>query len=186
MPQKKNPDVAELVRGKSGRVYGALVSLLTMMKGLPLAYNKDMQEDKQPTFDAYDTLISCLDMFTKMLNTITFNTAKMKEGALEGYTNATDLADYLVEKGVAFRDAHTVSGRIVLHCEKLGIPISGLILPELKQFSDVFEADVYNAISLDSCIERRNVPGGPAPSALQQAINISAERLEEIQHIINT
>ncbi len=159
MPQKKNPDIAELVRGKTGRVYGALVSLLTTMKGLPLAYNKDMQEDKELTFDAFDTVKGCLALFTGMLDTMKFNKPQMAASARNGFTNATDAADYLVNHGVPFRDAHGVIGRLVLYCIEQGKAIEELELEELKSISPVFAEDVYEAVSMDkigraSCRER--------------------------------
>lgn len=154
MPQKKNPDIAELVRGKTGRVYGALVSILTTMKGLPLAYNKDMQEDKEVTFDAIDTVKDCLTLFQGMLATMKFQEQRMKESAVNGFTNATDAADYLVLKGVPFRDAHGIIGRLVLYCIQKGCSIDELSIEELKQISPVFEADVYEAISLKTCVEK--------------------------------
>ena len=174
MPQKKNPDVAELVRGKTGRVYGDLVTLLTMMKGLPLAYNKDMQEDKEAFFDAYDTLCKCLPTFTEMLRTTTFRADVMRRSAGLGFTNATDLADYLVGKGVPFRDAHHVSGSLVGKCVHEGRALEDLSLEELRAAHPAFDEDVYQAISLEACVERRSLQGGPAP----QAVSASIERLD--------
>lgn len=162
MPQKKNPDMAELIRGKTGRVYGSLMTLLTVMKGLPLAYNKDMQEDKECTFDAADTLLSCLKVFTGMIRTAVFKKENLYATAGKGFTNATDAADYLVKKGMPFRDAHAVLGRIVVYCEGKGLGISDLTLEELKEFSDVFEEDVYENVSLEACVSKRTLPGGPA------------------------
>ncbi|MGI6169002.1 MAG: argininosuccinate lyase [Christensenellales bacterium] len=181
MPQKKNPDVAELVRGKTGRVYGDLMALLTVMKSLPLAYNKDMQEDKESLFDAADTLFSCLSIFTKMLKSTTFHVNEMSRGALGGFTNATDLADYLVEKGLPFRSAHEVSGTIVLHCIKENISLLDMSLEAMKQFSSLFEQDVFDAISLDACVEKRKITGGPAPSAVLETIGLSGVNLLKIK-----
>ena len=161
MPQKKNPDIAELVRGKTGRVYGALMSLLTTMKGLPLAYNKDMQEDKEVAFDAFETVNDCLALFTGMLDTLTFNKEIMEKSAMKGFTNATDAADYLVGKGVPFRDAHGIIGRIVLKCLEKDCAIEDLTLDELKSMCDSFDEDVYDAISLKTCVEKRLTKGAP-------------------------
>lgn len=177
MPQKKNPDIAELVRGKTGRVYGALVSILTTMKGLPLAYNKDMQEDKEVTFDAIDTVKDCLTLFQGMLATMKFQEQRMKESAVNGFTNATDAADYLVLKGVPFRDAHGIIGRLVLHCIQKGCSIEELSIEELKQISPVFEADVYEAISLKTCVEKRLTIGAPGQKAMEDVIRQSREFL---------
>ena len=163
MPQKKNPDMAELIRGKTGRVYGALTTLLTVMKGLPLAYNKDMQEDKECAFDAADTLIYCVKVFTGMIETVTFRAENMHRTAGGGFTNATDAADYLVKKGLPFRDAHEILGKLVVYCESSGKALCDLPLEELRQFSNVFAEDVYSAISLEACVENRRIPGGPAP-----------------------
>ncbi len=170
MPQKKNPDVAELIRGKTGRVYGDLIALLAVMKGLPLAYNKDMQEDKENYFDARDTWIKCLHVFTEMLRTASFRTANMEKSANAGFANATDCADYLVKKGVPFRDAHAVSGRLVAHCLTKGCALDDLSLEELRAFSPAFDADVYAAISLSACVSARNLIGGPAPERVTAAI----------------
>ena len=170
MPQKKNPDMAELCRGKTGRVYGDLMALLTMLKGLPLAYNKDMQEDKEALFDARDTLVKSLVVFNAMLAACTFNTENMARGAAGGFTNATDAADYLVKKGMPFRDAHAVIGHLVLHCVKENKAILDLSLDELKTFSELFEADVYEACSMHACVELRDVPGGPAPNRVEASI----------------
>ena len=177
MPQKKNPDIAELVRGKTGRVYGALVSILTTMKGLPLAYNKDMQEDKEVTFDAIDTVKDCLTLFQGMLATMKFQEQRMKESAVNGFTNATDAADYLVLKGVPFRDAHGIIGRLVLYCIQKGCSIEELSIEELKQISPVFEADVYEAISLKTCVEKRLTIGAPGQKAMEDVIRQSREFL---------
>ncbi len=166
MPQKKNPDCAELIRGKTGRVYGDLTALLTIMKGLPLAYNKDMQEDKEATFDALDTVLACLELFTQMFASLTFNTGAMRSGASRGFTNATDAADYLVKKGVPFRTAHEIVGALVLSCIERSIAIEDLSLEELREFSDAFDEDVFEAISLEACVAGRKLPGGPAPEAV--------------------
>ena len=168
MPQKKNPDVAELVRGKTGRTYGALISLLTTMKGLPLAYNKDMQEDKEVAFDAMDTVSKCISIFSKMLYTLKFNNDVLAESAMKGYTNATDAADYLVKKGMPFRDAHSVIGRLVLLCLEKDCAIEDLSVAELKELSELFDEDVYDAISLKTCVERRMTKG--APGEIKKAI----------------
>ena len=168
MPQKKNPDVAELVRGKTGRTYGALISLLTTMKGLPLAYNKDMQEDKEVAFDAMDTVSKCISIFTKMLYTLKFNSDVLAESAMKGYTNATDAADYLVKKGMPFRDAHSVIGRLVLLCLEKDCAIEDLSVDELRELSELFGGDVYDAISLKTCVERRMTKG--APGEIKKAI----------------
>ncbi len=170
MPHKKNPDACELTRGKTGRVYGDLMALLTVMKGLPLAYNKDMQEDKEAFFDAYDTLCKCLPTFTKMLATTTFHKAALERSAALGFTNANDLADYLVGKGEPFRDAHHVSGSLVGKCVREGRELGALTLQELKEACPAFDEDVYEAIALKTCVQRRDLPGGPAPSAVQASI----------------
>ena len=162
MPQKKNPDVAELVRGKTGRVYGNLMSLLTAMKGLPLAYNKDMQEDKEPVFDAVDTVEMCLPVFAAMLDTMTVRTDNMRKAAGHGFINATDCADYLTKKGMPFRDAYTVTGHLVAQCTAAGKTLEELTLSELKAASDLFEADVYDALNLENCMALRASYGGPA------------------------
>ncbi len=177
MPQKKNPDVAELIRGKTGRVYGDLSGLLATMKSLPLAYNKDMQEDKEALFDARDTLVKSLVVFNAMLASCTFHAENMARAAAGGFTNATDAADYLVRKGMPFRDAHAVIGRLVLHCEKEGRALLDLSLDELKEFSALFEEDVFKACSIQSCVEQRDVPGGPAPRRVLQAITAGEEWL---------
>ncbi len=170
MPQKKNPDVAELIRGKSGRVFGSLMGLLTMMKGLPLAYNKDMQEDKEQIFDAVDTVLLCLPVFTNMLSTMKIREDVMYKGAGGGFTNATDAADYLVKKGMPFREAHEVLGKLVFYCIGKGCALDALSLDEYKQFSPVFDEDVYTAISLKTCVEERSLPGGPAKKAVLNSI----------------
>ena len=178
MPQKKNPDVAELIRGKTGRVLGDLMALLTVMKGLPLAYNKDMQEDKEAFFDARDTLVKGLTVFTAMLRTVTFRKDVMERGASGGFTNATDCADYLVKHGMAFRDAHEVVGKLVAHCLNENKALLDLTLEELKQFSDVFEEDVFDDLSMLSCVEKRRIPGAPAPDMVQLAIDDARKQLE--------
>ena len=170
MPQKKNPDIAELVRGKTGRVYGALVSILTTMKGIPLAYNKDMQEDKELSFDAIDTVKGCLALFNGMLKTMKFRREVMAESAMKGFTNATDAADYLVGKGVPFRDAHGIIGRLVLSCIEKNTSIDALSLEELKEISPVFEEDIYDAVSLETCVEKRLTAGAPSQKAMKEAI----------------
>ena len=177
MPQKKNPDIAELIRGKCGRVYGALVSLLTTMKGLPLAYNKDMQEDKELTFDAVDTVKGCLALFAGMLSSMSFRKDVMEESAKRGFTNATDAADYLVNKGVPFRDAHGIVGQLVLLCVEKGISMDDLPLGEYKRISPVFEEDVYQAISMKTCVDRRQTLGAPGPEAMKKVIAVYRERL---------
>jgi len=179
MPQKKNPDIAELVRGKTGRVYGALVSLLTTMKGIPLAYNKDMQEDKELTFDAIDTVKGCLALFTGMIKTMRFRKDIMAKSAMNGFANATDAADYLVNHGVPFRDAHGIIGRLVLYCIEKGCAIDDLNIEELKSISEVFEEDVYDAISLKTCVEKRLTIGAPGPEAMRQVLDINREYLEK-------
>ena len=178
MPQKKNPDIAELVRGKTGRVYGALVSLLTTMKGLPLAYNKDMQEDKELTFDAVDTVKGCLALFRGMLDTMKYNGRNMADSARNGFTNATDAADYLVNHGVPFRDAHGIIGRLVLFCIEKGKAIEELSLEELKGISPVVEEDLYEAVSLKNCVDKRETLGAPGEKAMEQEIAASREWME--------
>ena len=168
MPQKKNPDIAELVRGKTGRVYGALISILTTMKGLPLAYNKDMQEDKELTFDAIDTVKGCLALFDGMLATMKFRSDVMENSAKHGFTNATDAADYLVNHGVPFRDAHGIVGQLVLYCLEKGISLDQMSLEEYQKISPVFQDDIYNAISIRTCVEKRTTKG--APGAMEAAV----------------
>lgn len=177
MPQKKNPDIAELVRGKTGRVYGALMSLLTTMKGIPLAYNKDMQEDKEVAFDAMETVENCLTLFTGMIQTMKFRNDVMERSAMNGFTNATDAADYLVNKGVPFRDAHSIIGRLVLYCIDKGTSIDKLELKELQEISEKFEADIYDAVSLKTCVEKRLTLGAPGPDVMQQVIDANREYL---------
>ena len=172
MPQKKNPDIAELVRGKTGRVYGALTSLLTTMKGIPLAYNKDMQEDKELVFDAIDTTKGCLALFTGMLKTMKFNDARMEESAKHGFTNATDAADYLVNHGVPFRDAHGIVGQLVLYCIEHKKALDDMTMEEFKAISPVFEEDIYDAISMKTCVEMRNTIGAPGKAAMEKVIAI--------------
>ena len=179
MPQKKNPDVAELVRGKTGRVYGALMSLLTTMKGIPLAYNKDMQEDKELVFDAIDTTKGCLALFTGMLRTMRFRKQRMEDSAKNGFTNATDAADYLVNHGVPFRDAHGIVGQLVLYCIDKNIALDDMSLEEYKAISPVFEEDIYEAISMKTCVEMRNTIGAPGKSAMEQAIALEEAYLKE-------
>ena len=177
MPQKKNPDIAELVRGKTGRVYGALISILTTMKGIPLAYNKDMQEDKELTFDAIDTVKGCIALFTGMLKTLKFNKDVMQTSAMRGFTNATDAADYLVNHGVPFRDAHGIIGRLVLYCIEKNKAIDELSLVELQEISPVFEQDIFEAISLETCVNKRMTIGAPGPDAMKEVIRINKEYL---------
>ena len=179
MPQKKNPDIAELVRGKTGRVYGALISMLTTMKGIPLAYNKDMQEDKEFTFDAIDTVKGCLALFTGMIDTMKFNKEIMEDSAKHGFTNATDAADYLVNHGVPFRDAHGIIGQLVLLCIEKKIPLDDLPLEEYKKISPVFEGDIYEAISMKTCVEKRNTIGAPGEEAMKKVIAANALYLQE-------
>ena len=171
MPQKKNPDVAELVRGKSGRVYGSLMGLLTMMKGIPLAYNKDMQEDKEQIFDAIDTVKMCLPVFSKMLSTMKIKKDAMLQGAKGGFTNATDVADYLVKHGLPFRDAHAVVGRLVAYCIEKNTVIDALSLEELKGFSELIDEDIYSEISLETCVNQRKLVGGPAMDTMRKIID---------------
>ena len=179
MPQKKNPDIAELVRGKTGRVYGALVSILTTMKGIPLAYNKDMQEDKELTFDAIDTAKGCLALFEGMIRTMKFRKDVMEKSAMMGFTNATDAADYLVGRGVPFRDAHGIIGKLVLYCLDKGCSIDDLSIEELKQISPVFEEDIYDAISLKTCVNKRLTIGAPGPEAMRKVIAMQKEYLQK-------
>ena len=177
MPQKKNPDIAELVRGKTGRVYGALMSLLTTMKGIPLAYNKDMQEDKELVFDAIDTTKGCLALFTGMLRTMKFNDARMEESAKHGFTNATDAADYLVNHGMPFRDAHGIVGQLVLYGIEHKKALDDFTMEEFKAISPVFEEDIYDAISMKTCVEMRNTIGAPGKAAMEKVIALEEEYL---------
>ena len=179
MPQKKNPDIAELIRGKTGRVYGALTSILTTMKGIPLAYNKDMQEDKEFAFDAIDTTKGCIALFTGMIDTMTFNKDIMESSAKNGFTNATDAADYLVNHGVPFRDAHGIVGQLVLFCEGKGISLDDMTLDEFKAISPVFEEDIYDAISLKTCVDKRLTIGAPGKEAMDKVIAINKEYLSK-------
>ena len=179
MPQKKNPDIAELVRGKTGRVYGALMSILTTMKGIPLAYNKDMQEDKELIFDAIDTAKGCLALFTGMISTMKFNKERMNESSRHGFTNATDAADYLVNHGVPFRDAHGIVGQLVLYCIDKGLALDDMSLEEYKAISPVFGEDIYDAISMETCVNKRKTIGAPGPDAMRKVIEIYTKYLEE-------
>jgi len=178
MPQKKNPDVAELVRGKTGRVYGALVALLTVMKSLPLSYNKDMQEDKEAVFEAIDTVKACLPVFTGMVSTLKIQAENMRKAAQGGFSNATDVADYLAGKGVPFRTAHEIAGKMVVYCIDKGKNIDEMSIVEFKSFSDKFSEDIYEKISLQKCISGRNIPGGPAPQSVKASIESGAKFLE--------
>ena len=178
MPQKKNPDMAELVRGKTGRVYGDLMALLTTMKGLPLAYNKDMQEDKEGIFDACDTVKMCLQVFTGMMKTMTANTDNMKRAAQTGFINATDLADYLVKKGLPFRAAYKISGSIVAKCIADGEVLESLTLEQYKSFSDLFEADVFEEIALETCVNKRISEGGTSVASVEAQIAYVKQQLE--------
>ena len=180
MPQKKNPDVAELVRGKTGRVYGSLITLLTVMKALPLAYNKDMQEDKEAIFDAVDTVKGCLPVFVKMLSTMKIKKENMYRAAQGGFTNATDIADYLVKKGIPFRSAHEIIGKMVLYCINNNKSIDHLTMEEFKEFSANIEADVYTEISLEKCVSGRSLPGGPAAESVKSAIASGRRFLKKI------
>ena len=179
MPQKKNPDIAELVRGKTGRVYGALMSILTTMKGIPLAYNKDMQEDKEFTFDAIDTVKGCIALFNGMISTMVFNKDNMEKSAKNGFTNATDAADYLVNNGVPFRDAHGIVGRLVLHCIDKGISLDEMSLEEYQEISPVFKEDIYEAISMKNCVEKRNTIGAPVAEVMTKVLALHKKYLEE-------
>ena len=181
MPQKKNPDIAELVRGKTGRVYGALTSILTTMKGIPLAYNKDMQEDKELTFDAIDTVKGCISLFNGMMNTMTFNKPQMEKSAKHGFTNATDAEDYLVNHGVPFRDAHGIVGQLVLLCLDKHISLDELPLDEYQKISPAFEEDIYDAISMKTCVEKRNTIGAPGRDAMKKVIAINDTYLANLK-----
>ncbi len=178
MPQKKNPDVAELVRGKTGRVYGDLIALLTVLKGLPLAYHTDLQEDKERLFDAVDTLKACLTVMTGMLATLRFNRERMAQAVRRDFSNATDMADYLAKKGMPFRQAHEVVGRLVLYCIERGKYLADCTLEELKEFSPLFEADVYEAIAPETCVNLRTSQGGTAPAEVERQIALAAEILQ--------
>jgi argininosuccinate lyase len=179
MPQKKNPDVAELVRGKTGRTYGNLTALLTVMKSLPLAYNKDMQEDKEAIFDSVDTVKMCLPVFTKMLSTMKIKKENMYKAAQGGFTNATDMADYLVKKGIPFRSAHEIIGNMVLYCINNNKAIEGLSMAEFREFSDKIGDDVYSEISLEKCVSGRSIPGGPAAESVKASIESGRRFLME-------
>ena len=183
MPQKKNPDIAELVRGKTGRVYGSLMAILTTMKGIPLAYNKDMQEDKEGCFDAIDTVKECLLMFMQMVDTIKFKKDVMRKSAVMGFTNATDAADYLVKHGMPFRDAHAVIGKLVLTCIEKGKSIDEMTLEELKEISDVFEDDIYDEISLETCVQKRLTTGAPGIDVMKQALEKYNRYLSEEERV---
>ena len=178
MPQKKNPDMAELVRGKTGRVYGDLMALLTTLKGLPLAYNKDMQEDKESVFDAVDTVKMCLQVFAPMIDTLKANTANMKLAAQKGFINATDLADYLVKKGLPFRSAYKISGSLVAHCIQNNTVLEELPLETYRQFSDLFDTDLFEAIDLMVCVEKRISQGGTSVASVENQINYVREKLK--------
>ena len=180
MPQKKNPDMAELIRGKTGRVYGHLMAMLTVMKGIPLAYNKDMQEDKEGVFDAVDTLKMCLPVFTRMVDTMTFNKDNMRQAARKGFMNATDAADWLVKQGVPFRDAHAIIGQLVLYCINNDKNLDDLTLDEYKAVSEVFTEDIYNAIDLDTCVNSRIVDGGPSEKYIKKLIDINKKAIENM------
>lgn len=184
MPQKKNPDVAELVRGKTGRVYGSLIGLLTVMKGLPLAYNKDMQEDKEPVFDAIDTVEQCVPVFAAMLDTMTVHTDRLRAAAGAGFINATDCADYLVKKGMPFRDAYTITGRLVAECGRSGRMLEELRLEELREASPLFDADVYDALNLENCMALRASYGGPAVQETTRQIEAIERFIQERKHIM--
>lgn len=181
MPQKKNPDIAELIRGKSGRVYGSLISLLTTMKGLPLAYNKDMQEDKEMSFDAIDTVKSLIKLMSGMLSSMKFNHERMAKSARGGFTNATDAADYLVKKNVPFRDAHEIVGRLVLYGIENNKALDDFTLEEFQNISEVFDNDIYDAISLKTCVEKRNTKGAPGLKAINDEIEASRKLLESLK-----
>ena len=181
MPQKKNPDMAELIRGKTGRVYGHLMGMLTMMKGLPLAYNKDMQEDKEAVFDSIDTVKMCLPVFTNMIKTAVFNKTNMYKAAKGGFTNATDAADWLVKKGVPFRDAHAILGHLVLYCINNDKGLEDLTLDEFRAISPIFDESVYEAISVEKCVEARSIPGGPSPEYIKKLIEQNKEYINSIK-----
>ena len=180
MPQKKNPDVAELIRGKTGRVYGHLMGLLTTMKGIPLAYNKDMQEDKEPIFDALDTVKLCLPVFCDMIATMKINKENMLKGSRGGFTNATDVADYLVKKGLPFREAHAVVGKMVFYALENNLALDDLSMDEFAEFSDIIEDDIYDAISMETCVNDRKIIGGPAQETVEKAIKIANKYIDSI------
>ena len=180
MPQKKNPDMAELIRGKTGRVYGHLMAMLTVMKGIPLAYNKDMQEDKEGVFDAVDTLKMCLPVFTRMVDTMTINKDNMRNAARKGFMNATDAADWLVKQGVPFRDAHAIIGQLVLYSINNNKNLDDLTLDEYKAVS-VFTEDIYKAIDLDTCVNTRTVPGGPSEAYIKSLIELNKKCIENLK-----
>ncbi len=184
MPQKKNPDVAELVRGKSGRVFGHLISLLSVIKSLPLAYNKDLQEDKEPIFDTVDTVKKCLNAFTEMFCALKFHKEKMLEAAEGGYINATDVADYLVKKGIAFREAHKVVGKMVRHCIGRKKRLEELNIHEFRQFSEHIEEDIYETLKLENCIKKRSIKGGPSPEMVKSAIAAVRRRIQKNEQLI--
>ncbi|HAP32875.1 MAG TPA: argininosuccinate lyase [Lachnospiraceae bacterium] len=179
MPQKKNPDIAELIRGKTGRVYGALMGLLTTMKGIPLAYNKDMQEDKEGVFDAIDTVKGCIMLFNGMISTAKFNDARMRKSAAMGFTNATDAADYLVEHGIPFRDAHGIIGTLVLKCIEKNCALDDLSMEDYKEACPAFEEDIYEAIKMETCVDKRNTKGAPGREAMKQFVEECGRYLKE-------
>lgn len=181
MPQKKNPDVAELIRGKTGRVYGDLMNLLTIMKALPLAYNKDMQEDKEAVFDAGDTVKNCISVFIPMLDTITIKTDRIEKNLKGGFLNATDVADYLVQKGMPFRSAHEVSGKLVSYCTMKSKDLEELTMEEFKIYSDVIDDDIYDFIKMEACVERRRTAGGPSTDAVRQAVRNGRKYIAEFK-----
>ena len=183
MPQKKNPDVTELIRGKTGRVNGDLMTLLTMMKGLPLAYNKDMQEDKEAIFDAVDNVKLCVRTFTPMLATMRVLGDNMRNAAARGFINATDCADYLVKKGMPFRDAYKITGTLVAQCIEKGVTLETLPLEDYKAMTDNFDEDVYEAISLDTCVRERKSMGGPAPENVEKQIALAEQRLASLGNL---
>jgi argininosuccinate lyase len=185
MPQKKNPDVAELVRGKTGRVYGDLVALLAVMKSLPLAYNKDMQEDKENLFDALDTVKGCLAVFTPMVDTMKVNAEIMYRGAKGGFTNATDAADYLVGKGIPFREAHKISGKLVAYCIEAGLALEDIPLETFKEFCPAIDSEIYNALKIESCVQRRDVFGGTGTARVDAALEEAVRMIEENEKLLN-
>ena len=178
MPQKKNPDVTELIRGKTGRVNGDLITLLTMMKGIPLAYNKDMQEDKEAIFDAVDNVKLCVKTFTPMLATMRVLKDNMRNAAAKGFINATDCADYLVKKGMPFRDAYKITGTLVAKCIEDGVTLETLPIEDYKAMTDLFDKDVYDAISLETCVRERKSEGGPSPEAVREQIKLAEKALD--------